>query len=196
MKRKQFVRLFFASFLLFFMNLSNLHAVMFRMLDGKTLGRAASSNGSMAFKAKVLKVNPSQDTLSVTFQIEDAIKGNIKTGDVITLHFPDFRFNGNMRLSMGIAPPHFSTDSVGTSTVLFTTTRMLDGKTLLIGGEQGQYYISNEGGKPTLYNSLGNANFLSAQEVATPFGQKMVQGMRERNSGTIPYEDFKKLINQ
>ncbi len=196
MKRKQFVRLFFVSFLLFFMNLSNLHAVMFRMLGGKELGRAASTNGSMAFKAKVLKVNSSADTLSVTFQIEDPIKGNIKTGDVITLHFPDLRFNSNMRLSMGIAAPHFSVDSVGTSTVLFTTTRMVDGKTLLIGGEQGQYYISNEEGKPTLYNSFGNANFLSKEQVATPLGQKMVQGMQEIKSGTIPYEDFKKLINQ
>ncbi len=194
MKRKALIKIVILTFVFCFMGFSTAHAVMFRMLGAKDLGRAAATNGSMAFKGKVLKVEQTTDSQKITFQVQDVIKGNLKAGDVITLQFPDPKFNNNMRLSMGIPPPQSLVP--GVETVLFTTTRMLDGKTLLIGGDQGQYYLSNEGGKAGVYNSLGNSNFFSEQEMGNPLMKKVVQGMQERNSGTIPYEDFKKLINQ
>lgn len=194
MSTKQLVRVGFLSFFLFFVTFSTAHAVMFRMMDGPLLGKAASTPGSMAFKGKVLKVEQGSESVSVTFQIQDALKGKIKGGEVMTLQFPDMKFNNNLRLSMGIPPPQ--NIAVGAEGVWFTTKRALDGKTLLIAGEQGEYYLSKEGGKTTLYNSLGNANFFTDRQANNPLMQKVVQGMQERKSGTITYEDFKKLINE
>lgn len=194
MKMKQFGKVFFVVLFLVTFSGYKLHAVMFRMMDGQMLGKAASSRGSMAFKGKVLKVEQGAESISVTFQVQDALKGKAKTGEVITLQFPNMTFNNNMRLSMGIPPPQ--NISPGAEGVWFTTTRAIDGKTLLIAGEQGEYYLSKEGGKTTLYNRLGNANFFTERQVSNPLMQKVVKGMQERNSGTITYEDFKKLINE
>ncbi|GEM_PF-3392459 len=179
--------------LMMLIGLSSAHAVMFRMLGGKELSQAADSSGSMAFKGKVTKIEQKQEGQAITFHIQDALRGKINNGEVLTLEFPNPKYNNNLRLSMGIPPPQNL--SVGAETVLFVTTNVA-GKTFLIGGDQGQYYISNEGGKQTVYNRLGNANFFSEKEMAQPLMQKVVQGMRERNSGSIPYNDFKKLLNQ
>lgn len=168
-------------------------AVMFRMLDAPALGRAASTNGSMAFKGKVTKIEQTTEGQSITFLVQDGLKGKAKTGESITLQFLDQRFNRNMRLAGGIPPPSVGLNSEG---VFFTTTRALDGKSFLIGGDQGQYFIGREGGKEVVYNRIGNANFYSAQQMANPLMKKIVQGMHERNSGAITYDDFKKLINQ
>lgn len=193
MKSIQMIKVLTLAFIFILATVSSSQAVLFRMLDAKSLGRAASTSGSMAFKGKVLKIEETAGSRNVTLQVQDVIKGNAKAGEVITLQFPNLKFSNNMRLSMGIPPPEHL--EVGAETVLFTTTR-LDGKTLLIGGEQGQYYLSNEGGKTGVYNALGNSNFFSGRELNNSLMKKVMQGMQERNSGTIPYEDFKKLINQ
>lgn len=170
------------------------HAVMFRMLDAPQLGKAANTNGSMAFKGKVTKIEQVADGQAITFQIQDALKGKIKTGDTVTLTFPDPKFNRNLRLADGFPPPQRL--GVSSEGVFFTTTRALDNKSFLIGGLQGQFFIAQQGGHSVVYNSIGNANLFSSQQMANPFMKKVVQKMREDNSGAVNYEDFKKLINQ
>lgn len=194
MKKKASIKVALTAFLLIFLALPSAHAVLFRMLDGRALGKAASTNGSMAFKAKVLRVEQSGDSLAITFQVQDALKGKVKTGDVITQRFPNPKFSNNLRISDASFTPQVEPNAEG---VFFVTTRALDGKAFLIGGDQGQYYLAKEGGKSVVYNRLGNANFFSnPQSSSNSLVKKVVQGMQERNSGAITYEDFKQLINQ
>lgn len=193
MKKQRFWTVAGLAFILSSMVITPAQAVMFRMLDAPALGRLAATNGSMAFKGKVTKIEQTADGQSVTFLIQDALKGKAKTGESVTLQFPNQKFNQNMRIANGFPPP---TVGLNTEGVFFTTTRGIDGRSFLIGGDQGQYFIGHEGGREVVYNRLGNANFYSAQQMNNPLMKKIVQGMHERNSGTIPYDDFKRAINQ
>lgn len=199
MNRKALIRIVVLTFMFSFLGFSTAHAVMFKMLGAKDLGKASGTSGSMAIKGTVLKIlkDEQKSLLIVTFKVEEWLRGGregSKNGDEITLNFAIPTLKNNFRSYLMQIPPPLLNE--GMQTVLFVT-KNFAGNYSLIGGEQGQMFVTKSAGKEYIYNNLGNVNLIpNSNQSSNKLIQKIVGDMQQRGEGTISYDDFKKLINQ
>ena len=174
---------------------SPLYATRFRMLDAKGLGVAASQYGAMGFKGKILKIENVEGDRRITILVQDVLRGDIKEGQTIVLNFPGPSAPNQLSYVKTFKIPLPSSLNVGDTTVLFVSRNMF-GKNFLIGGEQGQFFVTQQNGKEYIYNRFNNQNIFSTNASKSPLMKQVMGDMYERNSGTISITDFKKLMNE
>jgi hypothetical protein len=175
-----------------FIPISQLNALMWRPLALPDMKNVSGAPNTMTLYGQVQKTEDVNGVRKVTLLVKKSIKGgNYKEGDTVVLSFINTPSH-TLRLGM-IQAPSFQEgeETVGCFTM------NAKGYAFYCGGEdQSRFWVQDEGeGKKGIYNRQGN-KYLVPPESSNPLMQHIVQGMIERNSGTILLEDFEKAINE